>query len=101
MLCLKHYDKLSHESDDTPCYVCDLDAARSRIAELEAERDRLRVECEAWRSGRLYRGGSLFNPKGPKVIFFWTRPDDYALSKRHDTIDDVVDALMAEMEVPR
>ena len=74
MLCLKHYDQLSMEADDDggPCYMCEL--------------HRLRVEVEAWRSGRLY-------------IANWAGTSKFSVDGRfhaYDTIDDAVDALMEE-----
>jgi len=113
MLCLKHYDKLCHEPDDVSCHVCELDEARSRIAELEgqyetspasrmhaedrvaeleAERDRLRVECEAWRAGKLV----LLQSNPPQFRVRSRTPYDWV---DYPTIDSAVDALIAEREV--
>lgn len=56
------------------------DRLTTRIAELEAERDRLRVECEAWRSESLYCCGGLVGLNGIGPL----------------TIEEAVDALMTE-----
>ena len=47
MLCLKHYDQLSDEADDAPCYMCklaavedELAASKERIKQLYASHDR-------------------------------------------------------------
>lgn len=43
----------------------------------------------------MYRDGSLFDHD---AISFWTKPNKLSLSKRHDTINGAVAALMAERE---
>jgi hypothetical protein len=67
------------------CEICERDA---ELAEVKAERDRLRVECEAWRSWNLEHGHDR-----AYTIHLDDGPLDF------DTIDDAVDALMAEQEV--
>jgi hypothetical protein len=64
-----------------------------RIAELEAERDRLRVECEAWRRGLLE-----YDEDPDDEVELWRA---YLQNGwvRFNTITAAVDALMAEWEV--
>ena len=69
------------------------------LAAVTAERDRLRVECEAWRDGLLG-----YDEDPDDEVEFWCA---YLQGGwvRFNTIDAAVDALMAELEhddeVPR
>jgi hypothetical protein len=60
------------------------DRLRADLAAVTAERDRLLVECEAWRDGRLW----LF--AGYEFVY-----EEHG----YPTITAAVDALMAEREV--
>jgi hypothetical protein len=64
------------------------------LAECEDERNRLRVECEAWRKGRLTGDGDGVLLRGVMVdsgrITTWV--------VKYETIASAVDALMAEQE---
>jgi hypothetical protein len=75
---------------------CPSNPGRARVAELEAERDRLLVECEAWREKRLW-SETLVDFPGLKTVW-WVKTDKYPILCCA-TLDGSVDALMAEREV--
>ena len=62
------------------------------LAAVTAERDRLRVECEAWRTGKLV----LLQSNPPKFRVRNRTPYDW---EDYPTITAAVGALMAEREV--
>jgi hypothetical protein len=70
------------------CLRCEVARLTAELAEVKADRDRLLVECEAWRSWDLVHGSyqECYN------VHLCDGPLGF------DTIEAAVDALMAEQE---
>jgi hypothetical protein len=69
-----------------------------RVRCLVYERDRLLVECEAWRSGRLRRTHSISDKNYSLDTVYWAMGETCINIDTFDTITAAVDALMAELE---
>lgn len=81
----------------------DHDCIANLQSEIEdAKAERLQVEIEAWRSGRLFIGGYRRHPLGSHNVapWYYTRKNSETnlVSDPHDTIDEAVDALLSEID---